>query len=47
MEIERLNTIGAKTNDEDQKKFLEGFVQGIRQSILKLPLCFDESGNVC
>lgn len=46
-EIERVTEIADKTDDENQKQFIRGIAQGIRHSLLKMPLCFDDSGNVC
>lgn len=45
-EIERITEIADKTEDEKQKQFIRGIVQGIRHSLLKMPLCFDDAGNV-
>ena len=46
-EIERIDKIADKTEDEKQKNFIKGTVAGIRHTLLKLPLCFDDAGNVC
>lgn len=46
-EIEMITEIANKTDDENQKQFIKGMVQGIRHSLLKMPICFDDSGNVC
>ena len=46
-EIERITEIANKIEDEKQKEFTKGIAQGIRHSLLKMPLCFDDSGNVC
>ena len=46
-EIERITGIADETEDENKKQFIKGMAQGLRHSLLKMPLCFDDSGNVC
>ena len=46
-EIERITEIADKAENEKQKEFIIGIAQGIRHSLLQMPLCFDNDGNVC
>ena len=43
-ESERLSKLADTIKDEHQKQFAKGIAQGVKHSLLKLPICFDEYG---
>ena len=46
-ESERLDKLADTITNDKQKQFAKGIASGVRHALLKLPICFDEFGNVC